>query len=166
MSDSGTQSVIQEQLNLLSHSNGLIRKKARAVLIEIGRPAVEELVALLNSPSEQLRWEAAKILSEIADETAASALVQTLHDESFGVRWLASEGLIRIRAAGLKPLLEGLANNAGSSWFRNGAQHVIRILASDESLHELLAPVLESLQAVEPAATVPVAARKALQELA
>jgi HEAT repeat protein len=156
---------IENLIAMLDDRNGLTRGQARKMLIEIGSPATPGLLPLLAAPKEQLRWEVAKVLSEIGDPATARHLVQSLHDESFGVRWLVSEGLIKIGADGLRPLLEALTNNAGSGWFRNGAQHVIRMLAGDEALHDLLTPVLEALHAVEPAVTVPIAAHQALQDL-
>ena len=76
-----------------------------------------------------MRWEAAKSLSDIADPAAAPALVQALEDPETGVRWLAAEGLIRMRSACLQPLLHALTERADSVWLRDGAHHVLHDLA-------------------------------------
>jgi HEAT repeat protein len=82
---------------------------ARGRLVRLGDAAVGPVSTLLADPLEQVRWEAAKVLSEISSPRAAPALVLTLTDESsFGVRWVAAEGLIRLGRDGLWPLLESL----------------------------------------------------------
>jgi HEAT repeat protein len=130
-------------------------------LVTVGHAAVGPLIALLDDRSDQLRWEAAKALSEIADPAAAGALVKTLEDPEVGVRWLAAEGLIRLRKAGLPPLFHALTERAGSVWLREGAHHVLHALAK-AGLEDRVSHVLAALEGVEPAAAVPAAARKAL----
>jgi HEAT repeat protein len=149
-----------------AEGNGLRRKEARLKLVHIGRPAVPALVEALADPKDQVRWEAAKALTEIRDPKAAPALVESLKDENFGVRWLAAEGLISAGKRGLVPLLQALENHSDSAWLREGAHHVIRTLVGREDLHDLLSPVLIALDDVEPVIEVPPAAQKALDELA
>ena len=151
----------------LDDSSRTTRQSAREALVEIGHPAVDPLIQTLLDPKsdERLRWEAAKALSEINDPSAAPALVKVLEEDwSFGVRWLAAEGLISMADRGLPTLLEALIERPESAWLREGAHHILRILAA-EGLHNELAPVLAALDDIEPVIELPLAARTALTRL-
>jgi HEAT repeat protein len=145
--------------------DGLVREQARKTLVAMGSKAVASLLPLLTDSNDQVRWEAAKALSEIGDPSAASALVVALEDESFGVRWLAADGLIAMGRDALPPLLEALEEDGDSLWLREGAHHVLRMLAAEHGLHDRVAPVLTALEGLEPDIDVPLAARKALETL-
>jgi HEAT repeat protein len=148
---------------LRSH-DGLTRQRARKSLVAMGSRPVASLLTLLVDPRDQVRWEAAKALSDIGDPTAASALVLALGDESFGVRWLAAEALIGLGRDALRPLLGALEQDSGSILCRQGAHHVLSILA-EQGLRDQVAPVLAALEGIEPDIDVPLAAQKALQTL-
>lgn len=145
---------------------GSVRETARQRLVDIGRPAVVPLTEALASGDIQTRWEAAKALGEIADPAAAPALACALHDDEFGIRWLAAEGLILIGPEALQPLLQALIENSGSPLLRQGAHHVLRALSiSRGSLKRTLQPVLVALDGPEPALEVPLAAGNTLDAL-
>jgi len=148
----------------LASPDRVTRQTARETLVAVGHPAVGPLIALLDDRHDHVRWEAAKSLSEIADPAAAQALVKTLEDEEPGVRWLAAEGLIRMHRASLKPLFQALIERPDSPWLREGAHHVLHDLAK-MGLAEGALPVLAALEGIEPSATVPSAARRALDTL-
>lgn len=148
----------------LSSEHGALRTQARAELVRLGSAATADLLAALADPRVQVRWEATKALAEIADPESAEALVQTLRDEDFGVRWLASEGLIRLGREGLIPLLEALARGLVSERFRAGAHHVIRAQLKGRD-GETLRPVYEALGGFAPRVSAPLAARRALAAL-
>ena len=148
----------------LAAKDGLEREKARRSLVAIGSPAVADLIELLEAASEQVRWEAAKALADIADLAAADALVKALEDEVFDVRWLAAEGLINLKRDGLVPLLQALIERSDSPWLRVGAHHVLHDLAVGE-LEELLQPVIDSLEDVEPVIETPLTAKAILDRL-
>jgi HEAT repeat protein len=148
---------------LRSH-DGLVRQQARNSLVAMGSKPVASLVQLLADPKDQVRWEAAKALSEIGDPSAASALVMALEDKSFGVRWLAAEALIGLEKDALRPLLEALEEDAGSIRRRHGAHHVLSILA-EQGLRDQVAPVLAALEGMEPETDVLLAVRKVLHTL-
>ena len=76
---------------------------ARMKLVSIGKPAVPALVNTLRLEKGQARWEAAKALSQIADSSSLKALLDSLEDQDFEIRYLASEGLIAIGRPALKP---------------------------------------------------------------
>jgi HEAT repeat protein len=158
---------IEALIAQLDDDSRMTRQRAREALADIGHPAVDPLTKTLLNPKtdERLRWETAKILSEIGDPSAAPALVTVLEDDwSFGVRWLAAEGLISMADRGLPTLLEALIERPESAWLREGAHHILRILAA-EGLHNELAPVLAALDDIEPVIELPLAARAALTRL-
>jgi HEAT repeat protein len=154
-------------MNALCDRDTLRRQRARISLVEIGAPAVPYLVQALEDPDaeECAHWEAAKALSDIGDPAAAPVLINILgQDEHFGIRWLAAEGLIALGRDGLVPLLNALIQRSDSAWLREGAHHVLRILAG-RGLYAQVAPVLAALEDIEPAVEVPPAARAALDAL-
>ncbi|MBI5878923.1 MAG: HEAT repeat domain-containing protein [Chloroflexi bacterium] len=149
----------------LYDDDGMVRAKARETIIKLGKPLTPRLIALLSEPGDQVRWEAAKALAEIADPAAAPALVGALVDRSFGVRWLAATGLIVLGRDGLIPLLRALMADSSSVILRHSAHRVIFDLVGREQLVPILAPVLEALESAEPAVSVPLAAHTALEQL-
>jgi len=78
------------------------------------------LVELFQGAGHKVQGEAVKALGEIADPRAAPALVVTLEDEGFDIRWLAAEGLIALGPVGLAPRLEALAEKANSVYLTGG----------------------------------------------
>lgn len=155
---------ISSLVDALASTDGVKRHAAREQLETIGRPTVPFLVRALRSPSEHARWEAAKALGKIADASAAEALVRTLEDEKAAVRWLAATALINLGRDALVPLLRGLESNSNSTWFRDGAHHVLRELIRDGVADEAI-PVLEALEDIEPCIEAPMAAYHVLQDL-
>ena len=158
---------IRALMDALCDRDTLKRHRARLLLVDIGSPAVPYLVQALEDPDaeECVHWEAAKALSDIGDPLAAPALIGILgQDEHFGIRWLAAEGLIALGRTGLVPLLNALIQRSDSAWLREGAHHVLRILAG-RGLYAQVAPVLTALEDIEPAVQVPPAARAALDAL-
>jgi HEAT repeat protein len=144
------------------------REAARWELVTMKEAAVAPLIRVLEDPDWHARWEAAKALGDIADPKAAPALVEALRDRRFAIRWLAAEGLIALRAAGLRPLLQDLTRNADSLWLVRGAHHILRDLSEghlSRDVTEIVRPVLSALEGVEPSLQAPVAARAALDAL-
>jgi HEAT repeat protein len=158
-------SEINDLVTTLTNKDGLARKRARDELVEIGAAAVPHLLPLLQHKQTYVRWEAAKALSEIGDPRSASALVKALEDNDPGIRWMAAEGLIRVERAGLPPLLEALMDHGGSIRLREGADHVLKVLAKNEKLPAQVAPVLQALHGVAAATETSRAAKNALEVL-
>jgi HEAT repeat protein len=148
----------------LASPDRVTRQTARETLVGLGHPAVAPVIPLLNDRHDHVRWEAAKTLAEIGDPAAGEALVKTLEDRDSGIRWLAAEGLIKMRRACLKPLLHALTERPEAVWLREGAHHVLHSLGK-MGLADGMEPVLKALEDIEPAATVPAAARRALDTL-
>jgi HEAT repeats len=140
------------------------RWRARMALVDIGEPATPMLIEALESLDQCTRWEAAKTLIDIRDPRAAQAMVEALEDRSFGIRWLAAEGLIRLGRQGLGPLMEALVERSDSVLLREGAHHVLRVLVG-EGLDAHILPVLQALENIAPAVLVPLAAKATLVDL-
>lgn len=149
----------------LGKDDAVLPKRARLSLVAIGEPAVAPLVRALPSKNVQLRWEAAKALGQIASRQGACGLVGALEDPIFGIRWLASEGLVHIGGGSLIPLIEALEHNPEALLLQDGGHRVLREIIKRGQFTEILGPVVEALESIEPAATVPMAARGALERL-
>jgi HEAT repeat protein len=159
-----THARINELTSALCGKDAQMRERARQSLVRIGAPATAPLVRLLDDRSHQARWEAAKTLGAIADPEAAPALVSALRDKEFDIRWLAALGLIAMGPNALPPLLEELVRRSESTWLRQGAHHVLHDL-DDQKTKEMMSPVLEALEGIEPWVGVIEPALKAANEL-
>ena len=148
----------------MTTADGLRREAARKALVVIGRPAVVGLIQALRSSSRNVRWEAVKALGEIGSGRSAPALVSALEDENLGVRWAAADALPGLGRAAIEPLLHALMMRSDSIWLREGAHHVCTSL-SHSGYGEILGPVLDALDDVQPVLGVPYAAYTALNQL-
>jgi hypothetical protein len=153
------------QIARFRSKEGFERQQARRRLTDIGRSAVPALIEALTDQNEYVRWEAARTLKDIPDESAAGALVTTLRDEVPGVRWLAAEALIELGEASLIPLLHGLMKHFQLVFFRESAYHVLHSFEREKILHETLIHVLDALRTIQPVEIIPLGAYKALEWL-
>lgn len=161
----GESEVIQFWVDALASRHWADRHDARTRLARLGDAAVAPVTALLGDPREQVRWEAAKTLSDMASPKAAPALVRALTDEdSFGVRWVAAEGLVKLGRDALEPLFLALMVRPRSVYLRVGAHHVL-IAARRRGDAELIEPVLEALGGYSPRFDLPLVARESLIRL-
>lgn len=154
--------IIKKLIMTLSNDNDSVRKDARQSLVAIGSPAVSPLIEALKQKNDHVRREAVKALSAIGDPGGAPALIKSLEDEEFDIRWLAAEGLVGLGMDGLKPLLQALIDRGDSPLLLEGAHHVIHDMAKG-GLRKYLGPVLASLEGVGTAVKAPVAASHALE---
>jgi HEAT repeat protein len=159
-----TESTIKKWITELGSRDGMVRQQARGSLVAVRKPAIVHLAKLTRDRNEQVRWEAAKALGEIADPKTAAPLTCALEDEEFDVRWLAAEGLITLKNKGLPPLLKALIKRPQSVWLREGAHHILHDL-SRTNLRKQVKALLEALEGVEPEIEVPTAAQKLLNSL-
>ena len=151
----------------LVSSREAMRRHARESLVAIGEPAIAALMLAQDNPNEHVRWEAVKALEDIGGPGIASILVQILENEKDGsIRWLAAEGLIRLKREGLAPLLQALAHHSHSARLREEARYVLRSLAkTDLDLNGRLTAVLAALESTNPARQVAPAAQATLNAL-
>lgn len=120
-------------VELLRGDDKIVAAGAIEGLQAIGPAAEEALIPLLDAPSTQSRWHAAKALSTISGAAAAPALVRRLEDPEYGTRWLAAEGLVHAGRDALVPLLERLVESERpSAWLRGGAWHVLQKIRSGD----------------------------------
>lgn len=154
---------IEKHIQDLGSDDIHVREHARYLLIEAGEDASPLLVDILKTGGERKRWEAARLLGEIRDPATAEALVQALVDQSIGVHWAASEALIAIGQAAIVPLLNGLIRHFDSARFRQGAYHVLHTFEHFQQLDAKALEVLDALRSVEPSASAPWAAERAIE---
>lgn len=134
----------------LHSRDGAVRREARHALVFLGKRAVPSLIAALQDPDDDVRWEAAKALGEIADPRSAPCLVEMLMDHNYGVRWAASEGLIAVGEAALIPLLEKLTQHPESGWLRRQAHRVLSSAVNrNPTLRNIIGPVITALEGFE-----------------
>ena len=139
-------------------------RRARKALVDMGESAVPYLVDVLSHQKGWSRWEAAKALGQIPGPAATEALVTALGDNNFDVRWLAAEGLIDRGHEALGLLMKALIEGSDSVVLREGAHHVLFDL-SHGNLREVVLPVLQALEEVEPSVEVPLKARAMLDRI-
>lgn len=117
---------IENLINNLSNTNGIIRQKARYELVKIGNSALDFLLELQRSNKHLSRWEAIKAISEIGSKDAIPILINAMEDEEFDVRWLAAEGLIDIGHSSVYPLLKAFISDKDSIYLKEGVHHVLK----------------------------------------
>ena len=141
-----TDANLQSLMKMLESKDGLIRKKARISLVEMGEPAVPLLSeALTHSKLDQTRWGAAKALGEIVDERSIPALVKALDDTDSDVAWLAGVALKKFEKAAWKILLlQLIESGVDSVRLRNGTRHVFSGQKED-GFDDLLEELMTSL---------------------
>jgi len=156
---------IEETARSLGLSDENKRLQARRSLEAAGKKAVLILIEALLNGNRFARREAAEALATIKEKSTARALVVALEDADHDVRWAAMKALIALDQDGLEPLLLALTRNFDSAQLREGARHILNTLLKNSCLESPLLPVLEALEGMEPAATVPWAAERAWERL-
>jgi HEAT repeat protein len=163
--EDNTPDMIAVLVNQLHATNGITRMQAREKLICIGKPAVPALVRALSSDDPQLRWQVVKVLDDIRDISAIPNLVESLKDESESVRWTASTALLKYKRATLPYIFQALMRDSDSVWLRRGIHHILHVMKDSGELTATELTVFDALENVEPSASVPWAAQKALETL-
>jgi HEAT repeat protein len=162
-------SKIDNLIKQLSDKDGLVREKARLTLVDIGKEATLPLTKLLTDKDKQTRWEAAKALGAITDPVAIPALIKTLEDDIFDIRWLAGEALVAIGPDCIRPLLEALSTGAKNLFLREEARHVFKYILRDNpkanELNAILKFVVDALNGSAASVEVPGVAKTALEKL-
>jgi HEAT repeat protein len=151
-------------VDALASTDYSARRHALKALIRRGTIAVDALIGLLKSSSEQVRWEAAKALGRIGGPESTDALAALLDDESPDVRWRAADGLISIGGDALIPVLRSLIARPASPLSREASSHVLRAFLNQE-FADIVFPVHAALEVGLPVEEVVVAAHEALNRL-
>ena len=104
--------LIEQMVECLGDSRGLVRLGYAEALGVVGKPAVDILIdALLHHPNVVVKRAAGKTLTLIEDPVAVPALIQALlEDEDTVVQASAIGALARTGEAAVEPLLEVLAS--------------------------------------------------------
>ena len=156
---------ISSLIEHLSASDGSTRLQAREALSCIGSLAVAELIQALSTANVQLRWEIIRVLECIQDPTTVPILVDQLKDEHAGIRWAAANALVELKRQAVPAILNALVHDFDSLALRQSAHHILHVFKDDGKLTDAELKVYEALQDVEPSASVPWAAVKALESL-
>ena len=138
---------VETLLAMLQHRDGLVRQKGRLALTEMGDAAVPGLCrVLLNAPSKEARWGAAKALGEIASPESVPALLDALEDRNSDVAWLASSALNKLGRVAWKPVLQRLVERGVESvTVREGVRRALAAQTFDRYA-ELFRTVIGSLE--------------------
>ncbi len=78
---------------LLASEEALTRRLAGDALVAVGKPAVEQLLHILQGGELPARLEAVRALAKIGDERTIAALYNALDDNSALVEYWANQGL-------------------------------------------------------------------------
>jgi hypothetical protein len=156
---------VKQYLVELEDNNIKVRISARRQLAHLGSEVVPDLIEQLKTDRERCRWEAAKILGDIQDESAIEALVEALLDESISIHWVATESLIKFGRKAIIPVLEGITRHFDSMRFRQGAYHILHMLERSHQLDSHVQEVLDALRDIEPSVSAPWAAERAIEYL-
>ena len=84
---------------------------ATKALVEVGLPAVERLMAVLNDKDKNVRKHAVMVLGEIGMPEAVDPLIDATKDEDWAVRLQAIAGLDKIGDERGKPAIKALAKD-------------------------------------------------------
>ncbi len=149
----------------LSDTNSRQRAQVREKLLGLGRAALPALLSALRNANPNVRWQAAKALSQLHEPETTLDLLDAMEDDDFGVRWLAAEGLIAMGPDCLETLLKGLTACFDSVRIREGARHVLHVLVDKGYTDEAMDKLMHALRGSGPPAEVGWAAEKAWEAL-
>jgi HEAT repeat protein len=155
---------LQLLTSLVSLDNYPAHMKARDKLVKQGESILPVMHKLIESPSDIIRREAAKILKIIAHRSSIPVAIKLLEDRESENRWIAAEILIATGRSSIKPLLRELIENGASSFLRHGAHHVLSELVAADDPEELKEFLNESLIGNELPDVIPVKAANILHK--
>jgi hypothetical protein len=150
---------------LNAHDEALA-SQVRQALVQIGSPAVPDLLGAAHSPDPWVRWHALRALGALRDARCIPALVEALADSDHAVAWMAARDLAPMGSQVVTPVLELLVGAPGTPWLMETAGYVLRQQRHPPELAAVLQPVIRSLHEVDYRITAPMAAEHALEQLA
>jgi hypothetical protein len=151
---------------LCDDNNFKEKHNARSTLVKMGKKIIPEMHKLLTSRNVLIRKEAAKVVELIADLRSIPFLINLLNDPDFEIRWIASEGLIRIGRKSLRPLLKAISSGKNSLFLGRSAHQVLIGLLHENEKDQLKSLLLCLDNYHELGETAPVEASKALKIIA
>ena len=124
---------------------GLLDKKdykkrvaARKNLIGLGKDILPYMYKLLNSKDYMLKKEAGKIIELLPDKRSIPIFLNLIsNDDDSGMRWIASEGLVKIGRDSIVPLLKAMVKCNSTYYIEQSAHHVFNTLFTPEEKEEL-----------------------------
>jgi HEAT repeat protein len=134
---------------LLHHDSSFVRDAASDALLDLPAAAgFAVLTRLRDDEDRDVRWYVYEAVASAVTpwdpraENAVPMLAGGLRDEDFSIRWVASNGLLRIGARAVVPVLEEIARGEASATFHEAARRVLsRVDASPELAAEIAALV-------------------------
>ena len=124
---------------------GLLDKKdykkrvaARKNLIGLGKDILPYMYKLLNSKDYMLKNEAGKIIELLPDKRSIPIFLNLIsNDDDSGMRWIASEGLVKIGRDSIVPLLKAMVKCNSTYYIEQSAHHVFSALFTPDEKEEL-----------------------------
>lgn len=156
---------IPSLIKQLSNPDGFIRSQARQVFCCIGASVIPELINTVSNANQELRLEVIKVLECIQDPASIHILVEQLKDDHAGIRWAASNALVGMQRQALPAIFAALVHDFDSIGLRQSAHHILHVFKDDGILSDVEEKVYEALGGIEPSASVPWAAQKALESI-
>jgi HEAT repeat protein len=124
--------------DLIDKKNYKRRVAARKSLVAMGNKILPYMYKLLTSKDFMVRKEAGKIIELIPDKRSIPILLNLLsEDDESGIRWIASEGLVKIGRDSIIPLLKALVKCNSTYYIEKGAHHVFNALFTSDEKEEL-----------------------------
>ena len=140
--------------------------QVRQALLQIGSSAVPGLLEAAHSPDPWVRWHALRALGDLRDARCIPALVEALADSDHAVAWMAARDLAPLGSRVVTPVLELLIRAQSTPWLMETAAYVLRQQRKPPQLAAILQPVIDSMHNVDYRITAPMAAERALEQLA
>lgn len=130
--DASDVELLQQMVESLGDSRGMVRLGFAEALGKVGKPAVPYLLtALTNHANVVVRRAAAKTLTLIAEPSTIPTLVQTfLHDEDRVVQSSSVGALARMGEAAVSPLLQILADKEAAENAKGHAAWALAFISS------------------------------------
>lgn len=135
---------LENALTQLRDPDWNIRHTAARDLIEIGQPAVEPLILLLEEEDSFLRAQAAVCLGRIADPSAIAPLIECFSDSYSAVREEAVRAVGFIGAEAVEPLMDKI--NHKVSYVRKCAIQALAAI-QDASARDALQQIADDMDA-------------------
>jgi HEAT repeat protein len=111
-------------------------EEAEKTLIELGKYAVEPLIAVVSDRNPEIRRRVVRILGLTKDPRAVNPLIATLRDENRNIRMLAAWSLAQIGEPSVDPLLGVLREQKSTA--RGDAAWALGNIKSPKSVEPLI----------------------------